>query len=199
MFIFVYKAKFLVYTHNVISVYTLRWRKNMNTNKKLTQYAIAALLIAIALIIPTYFGFLRIYIPPFSATVAAHVPIFIAMMINPLVALLVGIGSTISFAISGLPIVVTARASSHILWALVGAYLMKKKVPYVPVLIITMLIHGIYEGLIIIPFTSPNLSLILITTFGTMAHHLIDGIISYIIAKPLEKALKVDLVGKLFK
>lgn len=171
-------------------------------NRKLTQYVVAALLIAIALIIPTTFGFLRVVIPPFTATIASHVPVFIAMMISPFVALLVGIGSTVSFLIAGMPLVVVARASSHIVWCLIGAFLLKKKMGYVQVVLITMVIHGVYEGLISIPFMTTwndqTIKLILITAFGTMIHHVVDAIIALAIAKPLEKAIHKELIHKLW-
>ena len=171
----------------------------MNKNKGLTQYIFAGLLIAIALIIPLYFKFLSIQIPPFSATIASHVPTFIALMINPLVALLVGIGSSVGFLLAGSPTFVVARATSHILWGYIGAKMLQKKVPFGYMMLVTMLIHGIYEGLIIIPFFSNDIRFILITAFGTMIHHIVDGLISYSIAKPLGIAMKRNFVGGFFK
>jgi niacin transporter len=66
-------------------------------NIKIRQMVYAGLLTAIAIIIPIQFGFLRIIIPPFTATLAAHVPMMLAMLISPPVAAVVGIGSTIGF------------------------------------------------------------------------------------------------------
>jgi niacin transporter len=64
-----------------------------NNVKKLT---LAGLLTAFAIIIPIVFGsFLRIQIPPFSATLFSHVPMFLAMLIAPEVAVIVGIGSAL--------------------------------------------------------------------------------------------------------
>ena len=56
-------------------------------NIKVRQMVYAGLLIALAIIIPIQFGFLRIVIPPFTATLAAHVPMMLAMLISPFVAI----------------------------------------------------------------------------------------------------------------
>ena len=66
-------------------------------NNKIRQMVYAGLLTALAIIIPIQFGFLKIIIPPFTATLAAHVPMMLAMLISPAVAIVVGIGSTIGF------------------------------------------------------------------------------------------------------
>ena len=89
---------------------------------------ITALLIAFGIIIPTAFGFLRITLPPaFTATLTAHIPIFIAMFISPLSALLTAIGTALGFFFCGTPPVVAARAASHIVFALVGAFMISRK------------------------------------------------------------------------
>lgn len=174
----------------------------MNRSKRTREIIIAALLIAISIIIPLAFGFLKVIIPPYTATLAAHVPQFIALLISPFVAVLVGVGSVIGFFVSGTPIVVVARASSHIVWALVGAYLIKKKMGYVQMTLITSIIHGVYEGIIIIPFiggiTTANQKLIIITIVGTILHHIVDAILALAIAYPLQKSLKKQLIHKLF-
>ena len=83
----------------------------MKTALKTRDMVITALLIAIGIIIPIYFGFLRVILPPaFTATLLAHVPIFISIFISPWSAIFTAIGTTIGFAASGLDPVVTARA-----------------------------------------------------------------------------------------
>lgn len=85
-------------------------------NNKVKQMVYAGLLTALAIIIPIQFSFLKIFVPPaFTATLAAHVPMMLSMLISPFVAVIVGIGSTLGFAITGLPIVVVARAATHII------------------------------------------------------------------------------------
>jgi ABC-type sugar transport system substrate-binding protein len=95
---------------------------------KLREITTGAVLTALAIIIPIQLGFLKIIIPPFTATLASHVPMFIAMVINPTVAVMVGVGSTIGFLLTA-PLYVAARAASHIIVGLVGAVLIKKGKP----------------------------------------------------------------------
>ena len=110
----------------------------MKTGIKTKDLVLTALLIAIGIIIPIYFGFLRVVLPPaFTATIMAHVPIFIAMFISPWSALFTAIGTTLGFAFSGLDPVVTARAGSHIVFALVGAFMIKKRCNLVLVGVVT--------------------------------------------------------------
>ena len=60
----------------------------MESKNKVRKMIFAALLTAISVIIPLQFGFLKIYLGPFTATVGAHVPMFLAMLISPSVAIL---------------------------------------------------------------------------------------------------------------
>ena len=65
---------------------------------KTKEIVIGAMLTAFSILIPVAFGnYLRILIPPFSATLASHVPVMIAMMISPAVAIIVGVGSGLGF------------------------------------------------------------------------------------------------------
>ncbi|SMC21327.1 niacin transporter [Clostridium acidisoli DSM 12555] len=157
----------------------------MNKVRTLTY---TALLTAMAIIIPIYFGFLRVYIPPFSATIAAHVPMFIAMFFGPYAAIIVGIGSALGFLITTTP-VIAARACTHIVVGFVGAVLIKKGVSFPKVVASTLPIHAILEGLVIIPFTGFNY-LVAVVAIGTAVHHIVDGIIAYIIAKSISKVSK---------
>lgn len=162
----------------------------MNTNiKKLT---FSALLTALAIVIPVVFGgFLRITIPPFSATLAAHVPMFIAMLISPEVAIIVGLGSAFGFLITATP-VVAARALSHAVAGFVGAMLIRRGVSFKKVIIFTAPVHAIFEALIVIPFGFTAYSALIIVGVGTILHHCADGVISLVFAGAIEKALKVD-------
>ena len=95
----------------------------MKSNIRTKDLVLTALLIAIGIIIPTYFGFLRVTLPPaFTATIMAHVPIFVAMFISPWSALFVALGTTLGFLFTT-PLVVAIRAASHVIFALVGAYM----------------------------------------------------------------------------
>ncbi|MGL5414332.1 MAG: ECF transporter S component [Clostridium sp.] len=161
----------------------------MREKTKLLTYA--SLLIALAIIIPIQFGFLKIYIPPFSATLAAHVPMFISMVISPMVAAIVGVGSTIGFLLVGMPMPVVFRASTHIIVGYIGAKLIEKNKGYIKTTLFTGMLHGVLETLIVIPFVGFDLfNLLIVTGVGGFIHHLVDGGISYWI-------LKVTSISKL--
>src|SRR5574337_1100634 len=92
------------------------------TRKRLSMLTTAALLTALAILIPQVMP--KIVIPPASFTLASHVPIMIGMLISPVVAVIVAVGSTIGFLISGLPIEITFRAATHVIFALIGSLLL---------------------------------------------------------------------------
>jgi len=83
------------------------------------QLTATALLIAVGILIPMVAP--RVVIGPASYTLASHVAIFIAMFISPKVAIGVTLGTTIGFFFGGFPLVIVARAASHIVWAWPGA------------------------------------------------------------------------------
>lgn len=85
---------------------------------------LTALLTALAIVIPMVMP-AKIIIPPASYTLASHVPIFLAMFISPLMALIVILGSTFGFLVAGYPIVIVLRALSHLCFGLVGALYLK--------------------------------------------------------------------------
>ena len=87
---------------------------------------LTALLTAIAIFIPIAMP-LKLVIPPASYTLGSHVAIFIAMFINPWMAIFVVLGSSYGFFISGAyPLVIVFRALSHILFATLGAFFLQK-------------------------------------------------------------------------
>lgn len=163
-------------------------------NNKIKQMVYAGLLTALAIIIPIQFGFLRVTIPPFTATLAAHVPMMLSMLISPFVAVVVGIGSTIGFLISGTPAPVVARAATHIVVGYVGARIIMKNKNYVQVAAITAPIHGFLEALVVIPFIGFNLyQLIIVTAIGAILHHTADSAIAYVIVKAVAKASRKNI------
>ncbi len=158
-------------------------------NNKIRQMVYAGLLTALAIIIPIQFGFLKIIIPPFTATLAAHVPMMLSMLISPAVAIVVGIGSTIGFVISGTPAPVVARAATHIVVGYIGARIIMKNKSYTKAAIITAPIHGILEMLVVIPFIGFNVyQLLIVTAIGAILHHSVDSVIAYGIVKAMAKA-----------
>lgn len=166
----------------------------MNTNKNVKELVFAALLTAFAIIIPIQFGFLKIYIPPFSATIASHVPMFLAMLISPMVAVIVGIGSGVGFLLSGMPMPIVFRALTHIIVGLVGARIVLKDKNFKKAILITGPIHGILEALVVIPFVGGDMYQILVVTgVGTFIHHYIDGAVSYVLAEAVAKSRRKDI------
>ena len=164
----------------------------MDNREKIRKMMFAAVLIAISIIIPTQFGFLKIIIGPFTATIASHVPMFLAMLIAPEVAIAVGVGSALGFFITS-PLVIAARASMHIVVGYVGALIIKKDKNLKKAIAITAPIHGILEGLAVIPFGVSAYQFIVVVAVGTMIHHFVDGAISYALANALAKARRKNL------
>lgn len=165
----------------------------MEQRNRIKKMVFAALLTALAIIIPIQFGFLKIIVGPFSATVASHVPMFIAMLISPLVAVVVGVGSGIGFLLSGMPLYVVARAFTHIIVGFIGAKIIVKNRNFKKATIYTAPIHGILEGLVVIPFGFSMYEVVVATAIGTILHHFLDGFISYSLAKSLGNARKKDM------
>lgn len=169
---------------------------------------VTALLIAFGIIIPTAFGFLRVILPPaFTATITAHVPIFVAMFISPMSAIFTAIGTTIGFQISGLDPVVVVRAASHIVFAVVGAYMIKKRCNILLVGLVTALLHAAFEALtvylfLVLGWTQGSGSYVAIafytTGIGTLIHHTIDYIIAVVLLKALAKSGAVSALPNWF-
>ncbi len=171
----------------------------MNQTIKTKDLVLTALLIAIGIIIPVYFGFLRVILPPaFTATIMAHVPIFIAMFISPWSALFTAIGTTLGFWFTTSP-VVTMRAASHIVFALVGAFMVKKRCNLISIGVITAILHAVFEALVVYLFlamglTNPNegesllYTAFYVTGIGTIIHDIIDYIIACILGFALVKS-----------
>ncbi|WP_034849429.1 hypothetical protein [Clostridium hydrogeniformans] len=169
-------------------------------NNKITKMVFTALFAALAIIIPVSFGFLKIIIGPFTATLASHVPMFLSMYLSPASAAVVGLGSTLGFMYTGLPLVVVFRAASHIIVGALGGILVERGFEYKKVVLITAPVHGLLEGLAVIPFFGLDLYYILVVTvIGSIAHHCADGVISAALLKALSKALRRDLSKGFFK
>lgn len=177
-------------------------------HNKLATIAIAGLLCAIGIIIPT-FSPVKIVLEPASFTLASHVAIFVAMFVSPSVAISVTLGTTLGFLLGGFPIVVVARAFSQIIFAAVGAFMLKKNREWLSTGkkmfsfgMLTSLLHAAAEVAIVIPFyfTGTGLSagyydkgffvsVVLLVGLGTLIHSMVDYGISLAIWKPLHKVM----------
>jgi len=155
---------------------------------RVQELVYGALLTALALIIPLYFrGSLQIVIPPFSATLASHVPVMLAMFVSPLVAALVGLGSTYGFLITMTP-VIAARASIHIIFGVLGALLYRRGLSPWKIIAITAPVHALGEALVVIPFGFTMQVALVTVGIGTLLHHVIDAAISISILTALWRA-----------
>ena len=145
---------------------------------KLREMVLGAMMAAMALVIPLYFGFARVILPPeFTATLASHVPVMLAMFISPWVAAIAGLGSALGFLmVLGPPI--AARASIHIVWAVIGAVLYRRGFRPGLILALILPIHALGEALVLVPFGVPLSAALLVTGVGTAIHHVIDSIIT---------------------
>lgn len=162
---------------------------------KIREMVIGAVLTALAIIIPVQFGFLKVVIPPFTATLASHVPMFVAMTISPAVAVFVGIGSTIGFLMTT-PLYVAARAATHIIVGYTGALLIKKGVPAVYAFAITLPIHAVLEALVVIPFGWTAYQVLVVTGLGSAMHHAADAAIATSIIFLINPYLKLKLISR---
>lgn len=164
-------------------------------NNRIKEMVYAGLLTALAILIPIQFGFLKIFVPPaFTATIAAHVPMMLAMLISPFVAAVVGIGSTLGFLMSGMPAPVVARAATHIVVGYIGAKMIMKSSNYAIAATVTAPLHGFLEMIIVIPFIGITVNWALVVTLiGSIVHHGVDAIIAFVIVKAVAKARNKDI------
>jgi niacin transporter len=147
-----------------------------------------ALLTALAILIPLAFkGWLQVAIPPFSATLASHLPSMLAMTISPWAAVLVGLGSSFGFLVTLTP-VVAARALTHALFGAIGARLYQKNLELWQILLITLPIHALSESVIVMLFGFDLRQALLIIGLGTALHHEADSAITLAIYGSLRKA-----------
>ncbi len=127
--------------------------------------------------IPIVFTFLRITIPPFfTATLMSHVPSMLAMLMGPFAAIGVGLGSALGFTVFVGP-AIGARALSHALFAWVGNIAWNRGMPLWLVLLIALPFHAVFE-MAVVWILGGNLTMALITLWGTALHHAMDGVIA---------------------
>jgi len=151
------------------------------------ELAFGALLVALSLAIPlAWGGFLMVAIPPFTATLASHVPLFLSMLISPAVAVMVGLGSALGFTLRLSP-VIGARAAMHITVGYLGARLVRSGRPYWLVLLLVLPLHAIMEALIVIPFGFSLHRAGVVVGVGTALHHLADSAITLMLVKLLSQ------------
>lgn len=171
---------------------------------------IAALLCAIGIVIPMFAP--KIILEPASFTLASHVPVFIAMFISPPVALAVSVGTTLGFFFAGFPLVVVLRALSHVLFAMVGALILKKNTSLLSSFAKTVgfgfllaVIHAVSEITVVTLFYFGSkmptsyyshgyfTSVLLLVGVGTIVHSMIDFGISVFVWRPLSGVIQIPV------
>ena len=162
-------------------------------NNRVKKMVLAGLLVALAIIIPVQFGFLKIVLGPFSATLCSHVPMFLSMLISPVVAIVVGIGSGLGFFITGLTTYIAASSLVHAPVGFIGAKIVQKEKNFKKAMVITAPLHGILEALIVIPFGFNLYEMLVVVALGTIIHHAMDASISFVLCKAMAKARRKDL------
>lgn len=168
---------------------------NTNISNKIKNIILAGLFIALSIVIPMFMP--KFSLPPFTFTVASHVPIFLAAFISPPMAAVVALGSALGFLFSGLPAYVAARAATHLVFALIASYMLKngyalKNAFHVFIfLLVTGVVHGLLEVLVVIPFGFGGEKLLFTAVVlggGTILHNALDFTIAYFIYKALVAA-----------
>jgi niacin transporter len=178
-----------------------------NTSNKVKIMTVAALLSALGIAIPMFAP--KIIIEPASFTLASHVAVFIAMFISPVVAIAVALISSMGFFISGFPLVVVLRALTHLIFATLGAFILKKNnnillspKTSVPFAIFISLVHAIAEVSIVSLYyfgtgaaMSPYYIFVLVGV-GTFVHSLVDFSIAGFVWVPLQHVLTIPANAK---
>lgn len=183
---------------------------SVNKNRMLNTKSLvaSALLTTLGILIPLVMQPpFKIVLEPASFTLASHVPVMISMFISPVSALIVSIGTALGFLLSGMPVVIAVRALSHIVFALIGAYIIKIKTispsehkKLVILCLVLAVIHGVMEVIVTLPFyfsgalsegfytSSFGYGIVLLVGVGTMVHSCLDFIITVFVVKILKKA-----------
>lgn len=167
----------------------------MKRNQKVLNIALSGVLSAIGILIPMIMP-IKVVIGSSTYTLASHVPVFVAMFVNPSVGIFVSLTTTLGFFLGGWPIPVVLRALSHILFVIPGAlYLRKYKLKGMTSIIIfnlvIALIHSIGEFGIItllnVKIITPELlwSYFIFLGIGTMIHSSVDFFLSLTVVKSL--------------
>ena len=168
--------------------------------------AFTAILVAFGILIPMVMP-VKVVIGPASFTLASHVPVFMAMFISPQVAVLVALGTSLGFLLAGFPIVIVLRAVSHLLFAVVGAVMIKKHPTLLEKPVLTLglaiflnLLHGLAEFIVVLALTAGAhtgaayiWSLVGLSGLGSLVHGTIDFYSAYFLWKFLSDKVGVDV------
>ncbi len=182
----------------------------MNRNQNILRLAMAALLVAIGILIPTISPVKIPLGPAGSFTLASHVAIFLAMFFSPLTAVAVSLGTTLGFLLS-FPFPVVLRALSHVVWAAFGAMWLKKHpdtlyrpVPSVVFCVVIAIVHALLETVaIVVLFFSGTvadqgglwLTVFLPVGVVTLIHSSVDYAVALLVWRPIRKLNSVRAIA----
>lgn len=184
----------------------------MNTHKKIYTMTLSAILIAVGTVIPMFMP--KVIVGPMSFTLASHVAVMLALFISPSVAIAVALGTTLGFFIAGFPLVVVIRALSHVIWAFLGAYYVKKypqtfESPLKTILFNLAIagMHAVGEMIAVVPFyygAGMDVQTFCYMVFGlvglgTIIHSSVDFGISLVVWKVLSKNASIANVSNVKK
>lgn len=178
-----------------------------NNSKKVLLICIAGLLSAISIMIPMFAP--KIIIEPASFTLASHVAVFIAMFISPVMAISVALISSIGFFIGPFPLIVVLRALTHLIFAFVGAMLLKKNnnillspKTMIPFALFLSVLHAIAEVMVVSLYyfgtgkSTSTYYLLGLVGVGTVIHSMVDFSIATIIWVPLQHVISIPANAK---
>jgi len=182
---------------------------SMKQHNKVLSMTIAAMLCAIGIMIPMVAP--RFQAGPISFTLASHVSIFIAMFISPLTAISVSLVTTLGFLLTAVPIEIVLRALTHVIFAALGAYILKKngnillsvKGTTLFALLIAV-VHAVAEVVAISIFYWINgmfsdtffMVVIIGVGLGTIIHSIIDFSLALIVWKTLQRIITIPANAK---
>lgn len=157
------------------------------------QLVAGALLTGLAILIPMIVP-IKVVMPPFSATLFSHVPLILAMFINPVIAVLVALASALGF-LSSLGPIVAARAAMHVFFVVAGAIMVKKNCNVYVTLLVTMVLHTLSDMLIVALLCGLGLFSLgqamsaaqTVIAIGTSIHHVVDYAIALLIYMVISK------------
>jgi len=174
-------------------------------HQRTIKLIVSGLLIAIGLIIPM-FSPIKVVLEPASFTLASHVAIFIAMFISPLMAVAVALGTALGFFMGGFPIIVVLRASTHVIFALLGSLYLhkvaKQELSVFQLRVFSFCVavtHALGELIVVSEFYfGGNIgsayleqgfisSVLLLVGLGTIIHSMVDFEIARLVLLPLKK------------
>ena len=183
----------------------------MNRSNHVFRLAASALLVAIGILIPVISPVKIPIGPAGSMTLASHVAIFLAMYLSPLTAGAVAIGCTIGFLLTT-PIPIVLRALTHTVWAVLGAWWLKKHpdILYRPVksaifCVVVAIVHAALETVIVMVLffgtdliaDKGGLWLTVFLPIGvvTLLHSSVDYVISLLVWRPIRNLKSVRAIA----